>query len=373
MTGTLTHNSATGAKTYTGDVTINTGGNWNGTGRCGDILWRQFAEQRDFYRPGGCSHLHRPSRRFGGTLSIASVTVNGTYQNSGTLTVGTALTGSGTLTQGASATLNLGGTSTITTLTATANPNTVNYNGAAQTVLPVAYYHLTLSGSGAKTMIGVTTIGGNLTLSGSATMTGNAGFTVTGALNYGSSGSTALTGSTPVSIGTFSQTAGTLVDNGNTITVTGTGAGVWTTNNVGTFTATGTVLLTGAAPQIGPGNFRNLTINVGSGNTATMAGALTTVGTLTISAGTTLADGGFTDTVNGDVANAGTHSSSSAGKILLTGGAGAHTLSGSGAYGNVQLNDANGATLTGSRWRRSMHIPIRPRTGEGMGACATGE
>ena len=131
-----------------------------------------------------------------GTFSIPSVTVNGvTLNNSGTLTVGTALAGTGGLTQGASATLNLGGTSTITTLAAAASLNTVNYNGAAQTVLPVAYYHLTLSGSGAKTRTGVTTIGGNLTLSGSATMTGNAGFTVTGALNYGSSGSTALTGS----------------------------------------------------------------------------------------------------------------------------------------------------------------------------------
>ena len=242
--------------------------------------------------------------------------------NSGTLTVGTALAGTGGLTQGASATLNLGGTSTITTLAAAASLNTVNYNGAAQTVLPVAYYHLTSSGSGAKTMTGVTTIGGNLPLSGSATMTGNAGFTVTGALNYGSSGSTALTGSTPVSIGTFTQTAGTLADSGNTITVTGTGAGVWTTNDVSLFTATGTVLLTGAAPQIGPGNFGNLSL---SGTTAaTMAGTIPLSGNLTIPDGATFTAGAYALTVTGTT----TVGSGNSGILTITSATGTKTFTG---------------------------------------------
>ena len=62
-----------------------------------------------------------------------------------------------------------------------------------------------------------------------------------------------------------------------------------------------------------------------------------------MSAGT-LADGGFTATVQGDAANDATHTG--AGKILLTGGSAQHHLSGGGSYGNVELNDANGAELS---------------------------
>ena len=52
-----------------------------------------------------------------GTFSIPNVTVTGiALTNTGTLTVGTALGGSGGLTQGVNATLNIGGTSVITTL-----------------------------------------------------------------------------------------------------------------------------------------------------------------------------------------------------------------------------------------------------------------
>ena len=178
-----------------------------------------------------------------GTLTVATaLAVSGSLTNNGTVTATTALTGAGTLINGigTAATLNIGATAanlTLTTLTATAVNNTVNYNRAgAQTVKATAYHDLTLSTSGVKTMTGVTTISGNLAISGTATMTGNAAFTVAGALNYTSTGATTLTAATPISIGTFNQTAGTLIDNGNTITVTGTGAGTWTRSG-GTFTA----------------------------------------------------------------------------------------------------------------------------------------
>lgn len=170
------------------------------------------------------------------------------------------------------------------TLSANAAVNTVNYTGAAQTVNPAAYYHLTLSGSGAKSMTGVTAIGGDLAISGTATMTANAAFTVAGALNYSSTGATTLTAATPISIGTFNQTAGTFIDNGNTITVTGTGANTWAQSG-GTFTPTGTVIFTGAAPQIGTSGFNNLTINLGAGNSATLTGNATVASLLTLTSG----------------------------------------------------------------------------------------
>ena len=227
---------------------------------------------------------------FTGNVGGAGLTINGA---GGTLDLGTGLTHTftgawtrtaGTL-NGGSSTLNIGGSCSGAGGTFSAGTGTVDWNAAgAQTVCPVSYYNLTLSNSGVKTMTAVTTIGNNLNISGTATMTLNAAFTVTGALNYSSSGATTLTAATAISIGTYNQTAGTLIDNGNTITVTGTGASTWA--KAGTFTATGTVIFTGAAPQIGASNFNNLTINVGAGNTATLTGIAIPAGNLAVSTGT---------------------------------------------------------------------------------------
>src|SRR5258708_3874618 len=99
------------------------------------------------------------------TLTITS----GTLQNNGTLTVSGNTTGAGSFIQGANSTVNLGGPFTVTTVTASASGNTVNYNGAAQTVKAASYANLTLSGSGAKTLASTTTAV-NLTMNGSATV-----------------------------------------------------------------------------------------------------------------------------------------------------------------------------------------------------------
>ena len=101
-------------------------------------------------------------------VSTGSCTVTGTLEtgSSGTLTVGATLSGTGTLSN--SGTLNIPGTCTVTTLTATATGNTVNYTGAAQTVKGTTYYNLTLSGSGAKTTTSVT-VNGILDMAGTAT------------------------------------------------------------------------------------------------------------------------------------------------------------------------------------------------------------
>ena len=117
--------------------------------------------------------------------SFNNLTINGSYTNVGTLTVGGALTGTGRLTQRSNAALNIGSTSTITSLIATANPNTVNYTGAAQTVKPIVYNNLGLSGSGKKTLTGVSTINGNLTTAGTVTATNEANFVIGGNLTVG--------------------------------------------------------------------------------------------------------------------------------------------------------------------------------------------
>jgi len=233
-----------------------------------------------------------------GTLNAASITITGgtTANRTAQLTVSTGIINTGSITfagTAAAAQLTTTGASTINisgavtgagTPTLTATGNTVNYTGPAQTVMATDYYHLGLSGSGAKTMSGVTSIGGNLNISGTATMTGNAAFAIAGALNYSSAGITTLTAATPISIGSYNQTAGTVAAGANTITVTGTGANTWT-QSAGTFTSTGSVIFTGTAPQIGTSIFNNLTINVGLGNTATLTGNVMLNGVLTMSSG----------------------------------------------------------------------------------------
>ena len=50
VSGTLSITSATGTKTFTGNVTINNGGTWNETVERGNFLWREFPERRDVDR-----------------------------------------------------------------------------------------------------------------------------------------------------------------------------------------------------------------------------------------------------------------------------------------------------------------------------------
>ena len=168
ITGTLNLNH--GAKVFTGDVTVNS----SGTFTKADALNSSF----DFYGsiannsgtftiielggavPGEVT-FYGSGKTLSGSISVTNATFNSgaTYTNNGTFTVsnysnGSAspLSGTGSFTNGASATLNIGGACTISTLNATATGNTVNYSGAAQTVLNTTYKNLTLSGSGAKTI-----------------------------------------------------------------------------------------------------------------------------------------------------------------------------------------------------------------------------
>ena len=177
--GTLTL-ANTGTKTFTGDVTISSGGAWNETGNALVNLAGNLTNNGTLTANSGTHTFSGATKTISGTsgISIPTATFTGAYTNSGTLTVGTlltitgvtltnngtitantALSGTGGLTQGASGILNIGGTSGITTITATAAGNTVNYNGgAAQTVKVITYSNLTLSGSGIKT-IGTATNG----------------------------------------------------------------------------------------------------------------------------------------------------------------------------------------------------------------------
>jgi len=264
-----------------------------------------------------------------GPISVSS----GTTTNNGTITstnVATGLTGAGTWTNAAGSTLNISGPLlTAGTLNANANPNTVNYAGAAQTVklpngaTPNTYYNLSLSGSGAVTMPATAlSILGNFTMSGTETTTAAAALTVGGNFTVG---------------------AGTTF---NASTFTHNVAGDFSRS--GTFTAsTGTFSFNGSVAQgiTGATTFNNLTI-ANTTATVTANNALVVNATFTLNGSTQFADGGNAITANAGVANSGTHSG--AGKIYLNSGSAAHALSGTGTYGKLELDDAFGATLSAS-------------------------
>jgi hypothetical protein len=242
--GTLSITSATGTKTFTGLVTVATGGTWTNTTEA--VTFQGGITNNGTFTAGtGVHTFNTNSQALTGTFTFTSVTVTGAavvLTNTNSLTVNTALSGTGRITQGTGATLNIGGASAITNMTATASGNTVNYTGAAQTVKNVNYANLGLSGSGVKTLqVGTTAITGDLTLSGTVTTTGVIGLTIGGTVDIGSG--------TTFTSGAFTHTVG----------------GDWINN--GTFTGTGSVInFNGAAQSLTGGaiTFNDLILS-GSG------------------------------------------------------------------------------------------------------------
>ena len=243
VSGTLSLTN-TGTKTFTGDVTINSGGTWNEP----DVAAIGFAgnftnNAATFSANTGVHTFSGATKVLSGTTAtvIPSATFTGNYSNNGTLTCATvlnvtgavvvltnngtitatiALSGTGGLTQGATGVLNLGGTTGITALTATAAGNTVNYTSAAQTAKVTTYANLTLSGSLAKTFATAPTVNGILSMEGSATLAITSGTLLYGTaatLQYNTA--TSRTVSTTEWITPFTASGGVVIANTGTITL----------------------------------------------------------------------------------------------------------------------------------------------------------
>ncbi|MBV5282676.1 MAG: hypothetical protein JZU53_09630 [Paludibacter sp.] len=290
--------STNGTKTFQGDVTINAGATWNNSINSAITFQGSLTNNSTTFTAGSGIHTFTgAAKTIGGTNAntIPSVTITGTYTNNGTLTVGTALSGAGSLTQAANATLNIGGTSTITGLTATNTGNTVNYTGAAQNIHSNDYYNLTFSGSGAKTAA--------------------AGLTIGGTVNIGS---------------------GTTFDGG---AFTHTVAGDWT--NSGTFTpGTSTLTMTGAGKTIG-GSSTSTFNNLSTSGTASVSTAanITVANSLSIGNGTSFTTGAYNLTVTGNT----------------TIGTGTLTI---GAYNGTKIFKGLLLVNSGGTWNNSGNSPI---------------
>jgi len=268
-------------------------------------------------------------------LSFDKITVTGvilTNNSTAGLTVVTALAGTGQVMQGVNSILNLGGTSAITTLDASASQNEVHYTSttANQTIKTPSssYYHLFVDKSGrVGTLAGAIAVTGNLSVTAGTLADG--GFQISG------------------------NATGTLSMNASTTLTLGT-SGV-ATNFPTSFThahiilnATSTIIYNSDLAQTISNipTYGILTMSATSAVTKTALGPITVVGLFTNGANNTFADGGFAITLQDGCVMTGIHTGS--GKILFTGGPSIHSVSGAGSYGNVELNDSNGVLLSGT-------------------------
>ena len=206
-----------GTATLTGNATTVT---FNGTGAqtIGGTASTTF-RNITINKASGTATLARNQTVTNGNLSISAGTLD-----LSSFTMNRSASG-GTITVSNGATLKIGGTNSFPTnyLTHTLGAtSTVEYNGTAQTVTAESYGHLTLSGSGTKTMPGsALTIAGNFTMAGTASATAAQALTVNGNFTIGSSTTFAAASYSHAVKGNFSN-SGTFTAGTSTFTFNGT-------------------------------------------------------------------------------------------------------------------------------------------------------
>ncbi|MEI7841672.1 MAG: DUF6701 domain-containing protein [Gallionellaceae bacterium] len=405
-TGTLTNGAAAsvlnigGTSTITGLTATFVGNTVNYTGAAAQTIYPTAYNKLGTSGAGAKTIAAAPAAAI--TVAGTLVVTGGALTNNNTLTVTGVMSGAGSIINATAASiLNLASTPTITTLTATAVGNTVNYTGAAaQTVKLTAgaggqYHNLGLLGAGVKTMPtnfqinGTTTVGSTIGLGANGTkvfvglVTINAGgvwnnavnraVTFRGGLTHNGATFTAGTGlytfstATPQSINctapstmtipSVTVTAPTVLTNNCNLTVSTAlaGTGNFTNGASGTLsysvaaapaittfianTAGNTVNYTGAAQTVRPVAYSNLGLS-GSG-IKTLTGVSTVGGNLTMSgAAGTSATVATPLTVGGNLSLA-------AGNTLAN-GANAVSLAGNFAQNGTFTAGAGVFTLTGT-------------------------
>jgi hypothetical protein len=195
ITGTISFSSTSVTSrpmVFKGPVTLNSGATWaeptsgNGANNTYDFQNDFTNNASSFTTSDVTTHTFSGAGKTisGATnTSIARGRITGTYTNTGTLSVGTLLSGTGALTNGAAGTLNLGGTVAITTLT---NAGTLNKTNGGPTTTALANFINTgivnLNGTG--TIAGITnSTGGTVNLNSSGSIAAFDNATATSTLN----------------------------------------------------------------------------------------------------------------------------------------------------------------------------------------------
>lgn len=196
--------------------------------------------------------------------------------------------------------------------------STVEYDGTGGTGAIVdipgtaEFWNLTIKGDGNKTLPNPETVRGTLELTGGT-----------------------FVASTNLTMDSGSKILRTNTNTSGIMTGTVQGSNDYTIEYTGPSKDTQTPEWSGVGPQ-------TLIVNLNSGQTLTAHTNLSIERDLYINSGI-FADAGFTHTVNRDIFNYSTHSGT--GKILITAGSTVHYIGGdgNGIFGNVELNDSNGA------------------------------
>jgi Secretion system C-terminal sorting domain len=330
--GSISINSATGTKTFTGNVIINAGASIaesaaatlsfgsdvtitgtlteNGAATVG--VAGNFTNNGTYTASTGTHTFSGATKTLSGssTTTIANAAITGTYTNSGTLTVSATLTGAGTLTN--NGTLNLSGVgATSCTITTLSNAGTINRSATGTTTTALANFTNTgtINITGSGTIAGITNnAGGIVNHSGSSTITSFNNATSTSTLNL----------STTPTVPTF--TTLTVTAAGNTVNYNGAGAQTIRTGNYQNLilSGSGVKTLQGGTTAIGG----NLTLS-GTASTTTVIG-LTIAGNLNIGDGTTFTVAGFNLAVTGTT----TIGAGTTGQINFTSTTGTKTFTG---------------------------------------------
>jgi hypothetical protein len=359
ITGTITFNSATGAKTFTGAVTLNSGAVWNETAAAAMTFANGITNNATtFTASTGVHTFSTNAQAVGGstTTTIPSVTVTTiVLTNNGTLTANTALAGTGTLSNSSSGTLNLGGTCSVTTLT---NNGIVNRSGTGTTTSTTVTNNLTFNMSGTGTVTAFTNAAtGVLNLSATTVATFTT-LTVSASgntVNYTAAGNQTIKDVAYSNLGTsgsgtktWTETAGRVMsgnlDVGNGTTLSVAGAFAWTvsgTTTIGTGTsgilsitnATGTKTFTGA-----------VTIGAGGSFTETAAATLAFSSDVTIG-GTLTLSGAAAVSITGNFTNNSTFTCATS--TVTFNAAGAQSIGGSGTitFDNLTLSGSGTKTF----------------------------
>jgi hypothetical protein len=408
VTGSLHLSGDTNNKTFTNLITVNNGGTLDGASAT--VVTSAGIANAGTVSLTGTDTMATAGAVFSGAnpIAIATLTVNspGTVSNTGTVTISGTFSGTGSWTQGSGATLNVAGGTTnaaaITTLDASSNANTVNYNGTTQTCKVVAYSTLLLSTSGTKTCA-VTNISADVTMSGTASWTTSTGVAITGTLTVGT-GTTFVNGAVTSSAGAVTVTSTGTATNNGTFTISGTfsGSGSWTqgsgstlnagggtTNavNVTTFDAStnaNTVNYNGTTQTCKVVTYSSLTFStsgtktcattsvtgnlVMSGTATWSTGAnLVVTGSATVNNGATLTQGAFTLEVDGNTSIG----SGVSGVFNCASSAGTLTLKGDLTLGSGSTwTKTNCGTLTFSKGAAQV-ITDNTATKQDLGAVAT--
>lgn len=369
--------SGTGAITTNSRIYLNFKGNWSYSGTyAGNRLYLTANGAVDQTISTAITTRNFTMNKGGGTLYV---TTTPTISNTTTLTAGAINYNGGNQTMlkaNHPGNVIISGTGTKSTAAAMTISGTLSIGN--NVILSVGGFNFTVNGSttiggGASGTLTFSSTTGTKTFAGRVSVNNGASWNSAVNENYTFRGGITNNGIFTAGTGTYTfntssqsligtlvipkiDVAGVTLTNTNTLTVATTLSGTGTIRNGGTLnigcspsitsldastTTPNTVNYTGSGQTVKTPtvSYYNLT----SSGTASLAGDILVENRLTVSSGT-LSDAGYTLTVVENIVNNGTMSGT--GKVMLSGGASNHQISGTGQFGNFELDDVQGATLT---------------------------